>query len=354
MPDLIYNGQAHGSLAARLMESNFDVGQLRPFIGNDGRHYETVMNADGKPEVRLARNADATLRKDAWIHLDQQIVKAAQPELRLIGDLRSRGLEYNLPNGLGTTVLQTEKQSDINPATVSMDGLRRGEADRPHYDLTNLPIPIIHKDFYFSTRQMATAANSGSPLDTTMAELAARQVAEEAEKMAMGVSTVADQYSYGSGTIYGLTDFPSRITQSITDPTSMGWVPNDLITELLSMREAAKDAYHRGPYRVYMARNWDTYLDEDFSASKGSITLRERIAKIPEIGSPVTLEFLADNTVILVQTTSDNIRIVVGMEMQTVQWEEQGGMQMNFKVMAILVPQLRADYNSNCGIVHGS
>jgi hypothetical protein len=27
-------------------------------------------------------------------------------------------------------------------------------------------------------------------------------------------------------------------------------------------------------------------------------------------------------------------------------------MELNFKVMAILVPQLRADFNSNTGIVH--
>jgi hypothetical protein len=29
-------------------------------------------------------------------------------------------------------------------------------------------------------------------------------------------------------------------------------------------------------------------------------------------------------------------------------------MMLNFKVMAILVPQLRADFNGNTGIVHGA
>jgi len=55
-----------------------------------------------------------------------------------------------------------------------------------------------------------------------------------------------------------------------------------------------------------------------------------------------------------VQQTSDVIREVVGMDITTVQWEEEGGMRLNFKVMAILVPQLRADFNGNTGIVHGS
>jgi hypothetical protein len=40
--------------------------------------------------------------------------------------------------------------------------------------------------------------------------------------------------------------------------------------------------------------------------------------------------------------------------MTTVQWEEQGGLLLNFKIMAIMVPQLRADHNGNTGIVHGT
>jgi hypothetical protein len=52
--------------------------------------------------------------------------------------------------------------------------------------------------------------------------------------------------------------------------------------------------------------------------------------------------------------TSDVIRMVIGMDVTTVQWETMGGMRLHFKVMAIMVPQLRADYNSNTGIVHGT
>ncbi len=52
--------------------------------------------------------------------------------------------------------------------------------------------------------------------------------------------------------------------------------------------------------------------------------------------------------------TTDVVREVIGMDVTTVQWETKGGMQLNFKVMAILVPQIRADQNSNTGIVHGT
>ena len=59
-------------------------------------------------------------------------------------------------------------------------------------------------------------------------------------------------------------------------------------------------------------------------------------------------------TMLLVQMTSDVVRAVKGMQITTVQWESHGGMMLNFKVMCIMVPQIRADHNGNTGLVHGS
>ena len=43
-----------------------------------------------------------------------------------------------------------------------------------------------------------------------------------------------------------------------------------------------------------------------------------------------------------------------GMDITTLQWEERGGLELCFKVMAIKVPRLRSDYNSRTGILHGT
>ena len=61
-----------------------------------------------------------------------------------------------------------------------------------------------------------------------------------------------------------------------------------------------------------------------------------------------------DFEVIMVQMTPDVIRAVIGMDMTTVRWETIGGMQLNFKVMAIHVPQVRADFLGQSGVAHGS
>ncbi len=350
--DFILNGQANGNIATTLMNANMDANALRPWIGSDGRSYVTVIQ-NGVPTSVPTLNATATLRKDDWKLLDTAVVKAAQSRLRAVADLRSAGLVYNIPNGMGKMVLETETQSDINDATVSMDGLREGKADRPLFELGTLPLPIIHKDFFFSARQVMASRNGGSPLDTTTAELAGRKCAEAAEKMLLGVSA-DDLYSYGGGIIYGYTDYEHRQLETLSDPTDSAWTPKMFVTDVLSMKQKSMNQKHYGPWMLYTAPAWDQYLDQDYSDAKGDNTLRERVKKIEGIQDVRTLDFLTGYDVILVQMTSDVVREVIGMDFTTVQWESKGGMQLNFKVMGILVPQIRADQAHNSGIVHGS
>jgi len=348
-PSYIMNGEAHGDVASTLLATNFDVSALRPYIGSDGRSYITRNN-----RAVPVNNANSTLLRLEWTLLDEVVVRAALPRLRAVADLRGRGLQFTIPNGMSKTVLQTQAQSDVSGATISMDGLADSQSDRPQYNLTNLPLPIIHKDFSFSARQIAVSRNGNMPLDLSMAELAARRVAEGAEQLLLGV---ASTYTYGGGSVYGYTSFPDRITKTLTNPTSSAWTPRTLVNEILAMRLASQQHFHYGPWVLYTSLMWDAYLDNDLSATAANasnITLRQRIAAIQGIEDVVTLDYLNGYDMVLVQMTSDVARMVVGMDITTVQWETHGGMQLNFKVMCILVPQIREDYKGNTGIVHAS
>lgn len=358
--DFIFNGQPQGKVADRLAEHGFNPHALRPYLSDCGQYtcisvHNGKFNDDGTPQLvqKVIGNTTATLRKDAWKHLDTVVVKVAKERLKAVADLRSAGLTFSVPNGLGTTVLETETQSDIEPASVSMDGLRKNGNDRPVWELGFLPLPIVHKDFSYSARQIATAARSGSPLDTTSAELAARRVAEETEKLLLGVSTVADQFSFGNGVIYGYTDFPQRLTKTLTQPTGIASDGTTFLTEVLAMIKQSKDAFHYGPFILYVSTEWDQFLDADFKTNSDK-TLRQRIMDLTDITDVRTLDFLANFDVVLVQQTTDVVRMVIGMDIVTVMWDTEGGLQKNFKVMSILVPQLRADQNGNTGIVHGT
>jgi uncharacterized linocin/CFP29 family protein len=354
--DYILNGQATGDVATRLLANGGNINILKPWVGRDGRPYVAVFNGvddKGQPKYKaqVVANAPATLRKDDWKLLDDAVMRVSKPRLRAVADLRSQGLVFNIPNGLSRIMLEYETMGDISPATISMDPVRRSEEDRPTFDLRGLPLPVIHKDFSYPLRQILVSRNGGSPLDTTTAELAARRVAEEAEKLLIGTS---GSYSYGGSTIYGYINHPNRNTQVLTTPT--GSNGNVTINEVLAMIEKAKADMHYGPYMLYASSNWDKWLDADYSATKGDNTLRDRIRQIEDITDIRTLDYLptANYHLVLVQMAPETVREVIGMDITTVQWETHGGMELHFKVMAIMVPQLRPDADNNMGIVHGS
>lgn len=349
--DFILNGQASGGVAATMLNNGFDIRALRPWVGKDGRSY-IARNENGKEIAVPVNNANATLRQKEWIQIDQQVSIAAKARLRVVADLRGSGLTYNIPNGMGKTVLESQTMGDITGAIISMDPARQAEADRPEFGLVHLPLPVIHKDFHFTARQIAVSRNGGAPLDTTMAELAGRKVAEEAERLVLGIS---DTFSYGGATVYGLTNFPQRIAVELTDPTDSSWTPATLVDEVLSMRAKSVAAFHFGPWVLYVSPDWDLYLDADYSTEKGDNTLRERLAKINGITDIRTVDYLTGLQMIMVQMTSDVIREVIGMDLTTIQWETLGGLVQHFKVMAIMVPQIRSiTSGETSGVIHGS
>lgn len=352
--DYIFNEQVSGDVASTLLAHDMDPNALRPWIGSDGKSYISRatgrVDNSGVPEYEaVLSNAQATLRKDEWQLLDDAVLPAARQRLRVVADMRGAGLTFNVPDGMGTTVLQYQTRSDITPASISMDGMRRGQQDRFEFDLRNLPLPIIHKDFGYTARQIATSRRMGTPLDTAQAEEGGVHVAEMVEKLTLGES---GSYQYGGGTIWGFTNFPDRLTKTLTAPT--GANNTTVVQEVLQMKTQSQDAKHYGPWMLYCSTAWDEFMDDDYNDNKGDNTLRERLRQIEGINDVRTLDFLSGTTLLLVEQQSRTARIVVGMDVRTVQWPVQGGMGQEFKVMAIIVPQMRSDHNKNTGIVHGS
>jgi hypothetical protein len=240
--NLIQTIPGFGDAADRLIANDFDIGVLRPWVGGDGRHYH-ARTMGGKTRS-IVTNTPATLTKEAWVLLDQAVVRAVRARLRAFADIRAAGLVFNLPNGMAHTVLQYQTVSDITSATVSMDPIRRSERDRPVLDLLNLPLPVVHKDFDFSAREIAVSRNGNVPLDTTMAELAGRKVAEEVEKMTVG--NVASAFAYGGGAIYGYTNFPNRSTKfDVTVPTSSNGPT--VLNDILALRHLLQPAVGPDP-----------------------------------------------------------------------------------------------------------
>ncbi len=330
------------------------------FIGSDG----DSVSAQGDVAQRLLDNdmnvnalrTNATLRKDEWEMLDTAVIEVARERLNAVTDLFERGLTFNVPNALGTTVIQHETRSEMTAAEISMDGITRGQNDRVTFAIVNTPLPIIHHDFQITARNLASSRKLGTPLDTTQVEEATRQVAETTEGLLLNGHAAGDILGFGSSTatMFGYTNRTDRNTVSLAldwdlDSTTMdGEV---ILADVLAMITGAQADRMFGPYMLYIPTNYWVTLMDDFKSNSDK-TILERIKQLPGIIDVKPADKLADDNVLLIQMTRSNVDMAVGMQPTTIQWETQGGMIMFFKVMSIMVPRIKLDHNGRSGVVH--
>jgi hypothetical protein len=290
-------------------------------------------------------------------------VRPAQ-RLRAWADL-SAANSYGGFNGMSKLTLEYESMSDPGEAMVDMDGLSDGRNDSPLFQLRSLPLPITHADFWFSERRLAVSRNSSTPLDTTMAEAAGRRVAEMIERTLIGVETGVTYGTQsggitahqGTSTVYGYTNFPYRLTKTdLTTPT--GSNPEAVMQDVIEMRELMYSNGFFGPFMLYTSTGYDVFFDNDYFRTGSTAvqrTLRERLMAIEGIQDIRRLDYLTSGyQMIMVQMTPDVAQAINAMDITTVQWESQGGLRKNFKVMAIQVPLLRAPYNGVGAIIHAT
>jgi len=352
----VQNGQpqAEGPIAQTLLSNSMNPNKMRPFINDKGQPCVTQM-VNGKPKAVPVQNAgtpvtNAVLRKDEWKQIDEAMMKVRRERLTGIDDLVSRGLTYNLTNPMASTVMEFERVSDSGKAQMDMDGINRGQSDRPKYEIDYLPIPIIHSDFHFNSRVLESSRTKGDPLDTTQAENSTRRVDETLEDLLFTNTS----YTFGAGTIYSYVNHPNRLTKTLSQSWSAsGKTGEEIVQDVIDLKQQMIDNYFFGPFVLYISAKDETVLDEDYVSGYPK-TIRQRILEISGIDDVKVADHLAQDNLVMVQMTSDVIRLVDGMSPTSVQWESQGGFQLNFKILTIRVPQIRQDYNGRTGIVHAS
>lgn len=386
--DFIMNGEGRGEFGSALAEVRFDPGLLRPYYDSRGRKVCTVKtgrmvmarnragdivrNTDGTTlmveEKQVVPIKDliandiyspvfnaTTLSKDQWVRLDNRVIQVARKRLRAWSDLRAANTVGGF-DGMTASVYEHETVTDDGEAIVDMEGINEGRNDESHYQLEGVPLPITHSSFWYSKRKLMTSRASGVPISFLRAEQAARRVAETIEQTLIGTVaglTYGNSSDYGRApTVYGYTNFPARITK--TDLTAAALMDGEtFVDEVLEMRELAYNQNFYGPFMLYVSTGYDAILDNDHKANSDK-TIRARVKEIDGIKDIKRLDYLPGDVMILVQMTSEVAEAINGMEITTVQWESMGGMKLNFKVMAIQVPSLRANSNSVTGIVHGT
>jgi len=294
---------------------------------------------------------NTVLTYDQWKKIDTAVVTAARQRMVITADVMGRGLTEDLGSDpLGVTVMVSQKASGIAAAQMDMNADTETRKDRIELGTDYLPIPIVHSGFWLNVRELKASQRNGIGLDTTLAEECAQVIMEKIET---NFTSGTSSFKFGSGTIYGIEDFPNVSTTSLT----ANWDASgaDPVADVVALKQAAINDRHYGPYMVYVPTAYETQLDTDYVSGYPK-SVRTRILEIDKIEGIKVVDKMSANHVALVQMQKNTIRAVTGWggALQTVEWESQGGMRVHYKVMGIIVPQIRSDYNDRCGIVIGT
>lgn len=341
------------------MENQNAIVAAKALFGGQGGRWATTMLKkallEGKQLSANALRTLDTLRHEEWKFFDDALVQEAVIRLVGVADLVAGGFVRPVSNALGKTVFGYEKVTNLDAAITSLDGLARSNNDRQEFNLNQLPLPITHKDFFINLRTLAGSREKGEALDTTQVRQAGRVVAEQLESMLF-----AGGPTFGGLPIYGYTTHPDRNLSSFDggkswdDSTKTG--PSFLADVLAGIRKAQADRMY-GPYTIYCPTAAGVNLDSDYvptGATASSGTIRQRLEAINGITAIRTADQLTAANLILKQDTIDVAAWVSGEPLQTVQWDEYGGFEINFKAFAIGVPLIRSDAAGRSGVVHFS
>ena len=295
---------------------------------------------------------NATLRWYEWQFYDQVLVREAVRPMRASMALRGFGLTRNIGNGLGKTVMMYEDVSDLSDADFSMDAESQRDNDRVEYSQKYLPLPIYFKGWHINARVLeASRSGGGESLDSTQTAYAGRKVGELMESHLLnGTGT----YTAEGGTIYGLTDQPSRNTFAMPHDWASA-APMQVVDDVLTMMDKLHADWFYGPYVLFVSGDCEAWFNSDYS-SHYSKTLHMRLKEIVGVQDVVYCPFL-NKTIstaqgLLVQTTPDVVQLVDALPLQNLQWVENGSLRMNFKAMAMTIPLVRATQAGRSGICH--
>lgn len=332
---------------------NASLTNHRDFFQGGGAGIMAWLN-DGTPQgIRHARpymemNHNALLRKYEWEEIDRAVLDVVRTQLVAADDFRRLGLIRQL-GGIATTITTYEQLSDMSPAELSMEGIVRGDQDRVEYTSQSIPVPIVFKDFSISARHLAASRRMGDGLDVTQTQVAARRVRDMVESMIFsGASKNLGGYS-----IAGLLTKTQRIQKTAAQCGGGDWATEgNPYKTLLGGIGFLSGAGFNGPYGVYVAR--DQYIESLHRLTDGSSKseLQAIMDGIPNLSFIKPADSLSTGTVVMWQLSGDVADIAIGQDIATIQWDVQGGMATEFRIMTVLTPRVKHDYNGACGVLH--
>jgi uncharacterized linocin/CFP29 family protein len=222
----------------------------------------------------------------------------------------------------------------MDPALISMSGENESISA---VDLTGheVKIPLITKDYMLHGRAVEMARASGRDLNTQNAENAARQCAEEEDKL-----IISGEYTgWPALGIEGLATATNRQTSIGGD-----WSANYL-TYLATAKQLLRAAGFYGPYKCILRSAWYAQIETLIGTTdKWGFMAAEELLGAP--GSLVTSDnlFAADggvDSILVISIEPGNFELLIAQEILNIGPDRlPGGINYKGKVLEAVVPKI--------------
>lgn len=314
---------------------------------------------EGKLTVQQFR-ALRPLPENAQKLIDDTVLKVGLDRLSVVADLMSDGLTYDIGQSFwGTTQVQWDEQNEAGGAKRTMEPRARGENFIIDRRAKILPVYLTWDSFELGIRTLSASQRGGGvPLDTTLIEVATRRVNEAIEDAAInGIPTPV----FGSS-VPGLLNAPNVNAYQYAGGeawNAAGKTGQEIVDDVLAMVALAVGDRKFGPYTLYVNTAYDLILNRNWTDGVTTFptTIRQRLEQMSFGGQTLRVrsaDMLPANRTVLVQRTSDVIDLVVGQEPTVISWDQDGGLGMNWIVLACIIPRVKTTYTDQSGIVTGN
>jgi len=288
-------------------------------------------NKEGKKMKTLSKVGLETgeLTDEELIFIDTAIVEAARPALRA----REVFEIEPLPNA-GIRTVRKYAETDMSQAFISMDG-DTITLDRTALSATDVSVPVISKDFEVNWRDIIASRYGGMSLDVEMGRNAARQVAEEENKLCM----TGEYTGWRALGIEGLATATNRNTEA-----SAGAWPANTITDINdAIAELEADGFTSGPYvligRVDWIRKLDAAVANTTQTYKSFLLQNGILSAVYADDSLYASDGGTDNAIVCVPG-KENFSLQVGQDITTYRYPKET-MNTLFRVYEVATPVIK-------------
>jgi uncharacterized linocin/CFP29 family protein len=260
-------------------------------------------------------------------YIDTAVIETVKPVLigrRLFGTER-------LPDA-GYRTWRKYAESDMGQATIDMEGITN-VLDHVEYTNKDISVPVISKGFKLFWRDIIASRRGGIPIDTRNIANAARQVAEEEDKLLL----TGEYTGWRALGIQGLATATGRATQATAGVwTTIANIYTD-ISAAIALLEAAG---HYGPYAMILRSALKARLRQVNTNTSDTVeTVLKQILDNIYVSDSLFSAAGAVTSVLVVEQKPGNFALGIGQDLTS--WNTQD-LDMNTigKCYEVLTPRI--------------